>query len=183
MARLVFVTTVLAVFVALYTLTSASPSPAEREKGDALGQVKSLVEEVRRLNVKVGELEKQVSALRTASERAPLFVRASEQTLLPEGIELPTAIQPPPARDSLPGSYDTCQYVFPAYQEHDLLRARIELHPLIEQSQVYDSLSWNDDNDRYVFRSDTMSNLLGWNYDYVLPRWTDNFSCFSSFTR
>jgi outer membrane murein-binding lipoprotein Lpp len=113
MARLAFVATVVAVVVALYTLTSASP--VEHEKGDSLSQVKSLGEEIRRLSVKVGELEKQVSALRAAPEHTPLFVRASEQVLLPGGIELPTAMQPQPVHDSVPWSYDTCKYVFLGY--------------------------------------------------------------------
>jgi 4-amino-4-deoxy-L-arabinose transferase-like glycosyltransferase len=79
---------------------------------DLVSQARTLAEEDRRLNVRVSELEKHVSALRAVSG-VPLCLGDSERVLSPARIELQAPIELPPLPDPLPWNYDTGLYDFP----------------------------------------------------------------------
>ena len=124
MIRLTLVTTVLALFIAFYGLTSISPakqkegSPAKQKEDDLATQVKTLREEVRRLSARVSELEKQGHSLRTASQQAPPCDGAFPQVLLPAKIEWQIPVQGPHACNPLPAYEDAgtrCRIDFVPY--------------------------------------------------------------------
>jgi outer membrane murein-binding lipoprotein Lpp len=130
MVRFAFVTMVLVALAVFFRF--ASVSPAQSEKADPANQMKSLSEEVRRLSAKVGELEKQVAVLRTASKRgydpdpAPLMRRIEtpdyiiEQSLTRDS--LPWKVDVPPSSTRFSWNCDTATCVLRSYPDGDPIR-------------------------------------------------------------
>jgi hypothetical protein len=114
--------TALPVFIASFTAAHAlQPEP---EGSDLATQLKALTEEVRRLNLKVIQLEEQVADLQAESRQAGLMPFQTPPTALGIIPRQPLILEPPlqwdfppvelrPTRDLLPWNYDTGLYVFP----------------------------------------------------------------------